>query len=83
MEIYPVIGLVILVFSFLTQLLKIRRTRRVDGISPGAISQVILCSLLFSGYYLSNGHFVALCFNILLLLICLAILVLYYKERAT
>ena len=83
MEIYPVIGLIILVSSFLTQLIKIRRTRHVAGISTGAIWQVILCSLLFSGYYLSNGHFIALGLNIFLLLICLAILILYYKERPT
>ena len=83
METYPIIGLIILVLSFLTQLIKIWRTRQIDGISPGAIFQVVLCSLLFSGYYLSNGHFIALALNVFLLLICLAILVFYYKERLT
>ena len=79
MQIYPVIGLIILVSSFLTQLIKLYRTRRVGGISPGAIWQLILCCLLFSGYYLGNGHFIALALNILLLATAIAILVLYYK----
>jgi len=81
MERYAVIGLVILVLSFLTQLIKIWRTGRVRGISAGAMWQVVLCSLLFSGYYLGLGHFLALALNVLLLIITLAILTLYYKHR--
>ena len=81
MQIYPIIGLIILISGFLTQLIKIRRTRRVDGISPGAICQLILCCLLFSGYYLGNGHLIALTLNLFLLSISVAILILYYKHR--
>ena len=79
MEIYPIIGLIILISSFLTQLVKIRRTRQIDGISKGAIWQVIACSLLYSGYYLSNAHFIALLLNILLIIICIMILFYCYS----
>lgn len=81
MQIYPIIGLIILVSSFLTQLLKLYRTKRVDGISPGAIWQLIFCCLLFTGYYLGNGHFIALALNLVLLATAIAILTLYYKYR--
>lgn len=79
MQIYPTIGLIILLSSFLTQLVKLHRTKRVDGISSGAIYQLIACCLLFSGYYLSNGHFIALTLNLILLATAIAILILYYK----
>ena len=81
MQIYPIIGLIILISGFLTQLIRIRRTRRVDGISPGAIRQLILCCLLFSGYHLGNSHLIALTLNLCLLSISVAILILYYKHR--
>jgi uncharacterized protein with PQ loop repeat len=81
MQIYPIIGLIILISGSLTQLIKIRRTRRVDGISPGAICQLILCCLLFSGYYLGNGHLIALTLNLFLLSISVGILILYCKHR--
>lgn len=80
MEIYPILGLIILISSFSTQLIKIHRTHQVDGISPGAIWQVIACSLLFAGYYLGNGHLIALSLNIILLIVASLILIQYYKR---
>ena len=59
--------------------LKLYRTRRVGGVSPGAIWQLVFCCLIFSGYYLGNGHVIALALNILLLATAIAILALYYK----
>ena len=81
MEIYPVLGLVILVLSFGTQFVRIRRVKRVDGISPWAIVELAVCSVLFGGYYLGNGHFLALALNTLLLFFALGILGLYFKYR--
>jgi uncharacterized protein with PQ loop repeat len=81
MEIYPVIGLMLLVVSFGTQLVRIWRVRRVDGISPWAIVELVACCLLFCGYYLGNGHFLALTLNVLLLIFALGILALYFKYR--
>ena len=81
MEIYPVIGLAILVLSFGTQFVRIWRVKRVDGISPWAIGELIVCCLLFAGYYLGNGHFLALGLNSLLFLFAVGILILYLKYR--
>jgi len=81
MERYPIIGLIILVLSFATQLVRILRTREVAGISPWAIGQVVICSMFFSGYYISLKHWWALSLNILLILICAAILEFYRKYK--
>ena len=81
MEIYPALGLAILVLSFATQFAKTLRTKHVHGISPWAMGEVVVCSVLFGGYYLGNGHFFALALNALLVVFALGILGLYFKYR--
>ena len=81
MEICPIIGLMILVTSFATQLVKILRTKRVAGISPWAMVQMLVCCFLFAVYYIGNGHFLALGLNLLLMVVVIGILWLYYKWK--
>jgi len=80
MEIYPIIGLIILVTTFATQLIKVLWTKRVAGISPWAMVQLLVCCLLFMGYYFGNGHFLALGLNLVLMVIVIGILWLYKKQ---